>query len=98
MVFLLPTYKTGRYFFVVLRWSMAYGFGGGRRFTGIKSCGGGRLAIGDGELSEELLAAAYVGGGLRVRGCQRGCGGMCGGSLVPCGLKKRQPPVVERLP
>ena len=34
-----------------------------RRFTGIKSCGGGRLAIGDGELSEELLAAAYVGGG-----------------------------------
>ena len=63
-------------------------FWAGRRFTGIKSCGGGRLAIGDGELSEELLAAAYVGGGLRVRGCQRGYGWMCGGSLVPCGLKK----------
>ena len=27
--FLVPAYKTGRYFFVVLRWSMAYGFGRG---------------------------------------------------------------------
>lgn len=29
VAFLLPAYKTGRYFFVVLRWSMAYGFGWG---------------------------------------------------------------------
>ena len=63
-------------------------FWAGRRFTGIKSCGGGRLAIGDGELSEELLAAAYVGGALRVRGCQRGCGGMCRGEFGPLRAEK----------
>ncbi|EEX70592.1 hypothetical protein GCWU000325_02635 [Alloprevotella tannerae ATCC 51259] len=52
----------------------------GRRFTGIKSCGGGRLAIGDGELSEELLAAAYVGGGGLVCGdVSVGAAGCVGG-------------------